>query len=45
MTKVEKKQKAGWIVALTLLCGAAVLIPSMISLGISLFEAMVALTS
>lgn len=43
MTKAEKKRKAGWIVALALFCGAAVLIPSMLSLGVSLFEAVAAL--
>jgi hypothetical protein len=45
MTKAEKRWKAGWIVALAVLCGAAVLLPSMISFGISLFEAAVALFS
>ncbi len=39
MTKAENKRKAGWIVALTILCGAAVLVPSLIALSLSLFEA------
>jgi hypothetical protein len=45
MMKVERKRQAGWIVVLAVLCGAAVLVPSMISLVISLFEVAVALFS
>lgn len=41
MTKSARKRKAGWIVALAVLCGAAVIFPSMISLGISVFQAVV----
>lgn len=45
MTKAAKKRKTGWIVALAVLCGAAVIVPSMISLGISLFQAVADLIS
>jgi len=45
MTKAAGKRKAGWIVALAILCGAAVIVPSMISLGISVFQAVVELVS
>lgn len=44
MTKTAKK-KASLIVALAVLCGAAVMAPSMISLGVSLFYAVVDLVS
>lgn len=39
MTRIAKKRKAGWIVALAVLAGAAVMIPSMTSLAISVFAA------
>ena len=45
MTKAVRKRKAGWIVALAVLCGAAVIVPSMISLGISVFQVVVDLVS
>ena len=45
MTKSARKRKAGWIVALAVLCGAAVIVPSMISLGISVFQVVVDLVS
>lgn len=39
MIRLAKKRKVGWIVALALLAGAAVIVPSMISLAISVFAA------
>jgi len=45
MTKEVKKRKAGWIVGIAVLCGIAVIIPSMVSLGTSLFAAVAALIS
>ncbi|HEY0958044.1 MAG TPA: hypothetical protein VGE05_02090 [Novosphingobium sp.] len=39
MTRIAKKRKAGWTVALALLAGAAVIVPSMISLAVSVFAA------
>ncbi len=43
MTKATKKRKAGWIVALAVLSGAVVILPSMISLCVSLFEVAITL--
>lgn len=45
MSKAEKKRQAGWIVVLAVLCGAAVLVPSMISLAVSLLQVAVAFFS
>jgi len=45
MTKAARKRKAGWIVTMAVLCGAAVIVPSMISLGISVFQVVVDLVS
>lgn len=44
MTKAAKR-KSDWIVGLALLCGAAVIIPSIVSFGISVFQAVTALIS
>ena len=45
MVSAAKTRKAGWIVVLAVLAGAAVVIPSMVSLAISVYAAAAALLS